>query len=173
MNGRKPEWPTTFVTTSNTQGAEDRIKQINQAREEAQAAMKIASNAIQLNEKIHGKNGPSFQKGDKVWLEGKNIKNNYPTAKLAPKRFGPFEIIEEVGMGSYKIKLPYGWKIHPVFHASLLTRYVETEEHGPTYTRPPPDLIDGEHEHEVETIIKSAKRGRGWRYLVKWKGYPD
>ncbi len=28
--------------------------------------------------------------------------------------------------------------------------YYETQTHGPNFTRPPPDLIDGEEEYEVE-----------------------
>ena len=31
-----------------------------------------------------------------------------------------------------------------MFHASLLSPYVETDAHGPNYSRPPPDLIGGE-----------------------------
>jgi hypothetical protein len=57
----------------------------------------------------------------------------------------------------------------------LLTPYIETDFHGPNYTRPPPDLIDGEEEYEVENILKSRRYGRGRKvqYLVKWKGYTD
>ena len=41
--------------------------------------------------------------------------------------------------------------------------------------KPPPDLIDGEEEYEVEEILQSRKSGRGRKvqYLVKWKGYPE
>jgi hypothetical protein len=62
-----------------------------------------------------------------------------------------------------------------VFHVDLLTPYIETDFHGPNYTRPPPDLIDGEEEYEVESILKSRRHGRGRKvqYLVKWKGYTD
>ena len=40
---------------------------------------------------------------------------------------------------------------------------------------PPPDLIDGEEEYEVEEILQSRRFGRGRKvqYLVKWKGYPE
>ena len=51
-------------------------------------------------------------------------------------------------------------KIHPVFHVNLLTRYKETTAHGPNYKRPPPDIINGEPEWEVEKIIKSQHTGR-------------
>ena len=41
--------------------------------------------------------------------------------------------------------------------------------------QPPPDLVDGEEEYEVEEILDSRKHGRGRKvqYLVKWKGYPS
>jgi hypothetical protein len=58
-----------------------------------------------------------------------------------------------------------------VFHACLLSPHKETEEHGPNYTNPPPDLINGEQEYEIEAIIAHRKQGRQTQYLVKWKGY--
>ena len=47
--------------------------------------------------------------------------------------------------------------------------------HGPNYLEPPPDLIDGEEEYEVEPILDSQRSGRGRKlqYLVQWKGYSD
>src|ERR1700733_5410801 len=41
--------------------------------------------------------------------------------------------------------------------------------------RPPPDLVDGAEEYEVEKILDKRRKGRGGKiqYLVKWKGYPD
>jgi hypothetical protein len=65
------------------------------------------------------------------------------------------------------------WNIHPVFHNSLLTPFVETLAHGPNFTRPPPDLIDGEAEYEVEAIRSHCHFGKNKRlqYLLKWKGY--
>ena len=61
-----------------------------------------------------------------------------------------------------------------MFHANLITPYKEMELHGPNFTQPPPDLVDGEEEYEVEKIIDSKHKGRGHKlhYLIKWKGYP-
>jgi hypothetical protein len=66
------------------------------------------------------------------------------------------------------------WNIHPVFHNSLLTPFVETLAHGPNFTRPPPDLINGEAEYKVEAIRSHHYFGKNKRlqYLLKWKGYP-
>ena len=62
-----------------------------------------------------------------------------------------------------------------MFHIDLLTPYHEMDIHGANFTQPPPDLVDGEEEYEVEEILDSRKHGRGHKvqYLVKWKGYPS
>ena len=54
---------------------------------------------------------------------------------------------------TYHLKLPTSLKIHGVFHVDLLTPYHETNEHGAKYTQPPPELIDGEEEYQVEESI--------------------
>jgi hypothetical protein len=99
----------------------------------------------------------------------------HPAAKLAPKCHGPFPIVRVLSPITYELHLPAQWKLHPVFHVDLLTPYRETEFHGTNYDKPPPDLIDGEEEYEVERIVASRHFGQGHKlqYLVKWKGYPD
>ena len=115
----------------------------------------------------------NFKKGDKVLLESTNLKLSYPYRKLAPKWEGPFTITEVLGPVTFKLGLPKKWKIHPVFHAALLTPYRTTKEHGPDIPRPPPDIVEGEPEHEVEAIINHRRTGRNKRlqYLVSWKGW--
>jgi hypothetical protein len=73
----------------------------------------------------------------------------------------------------YQLGLPPSWKIFNTFHASLLSPYRETTLHGPNYLEPPPDLIDGEEEYEVEQVLDQRTHGRGKKkqYLIKWKGY--
>jgi hypothetical protein len=67
------------------------------------------------------------------------------------------------------------WSIHDVFDTDLLTPYRETPTHGANYQRPPPDLVDGVEEYEVERVLDSRRYGRGRKlqYLIAWKGYPD
>ncbi len=62
-----------------------------------------------------------------------------------------------------------------MFHASLLTPYSETIEHGENYPRPPPDLVGGGEQYEVEAIRSHRRQGRGkqLQYLIKWLGYPE
>jgi hypothetical protein len=148
-----------------------RLDQIREARGQAQAAMIKAQQGWERRKRM----APTFQAGDQVWLDGHNIKMFHPAAKLAPKRHGPFPIIRVLLPITYELRLPVQWKLHPVFHVDLLTPYRETEFHGANYDKPPPDLIDGEEEYEVEQIMASRRFGRGHKlqYLVKWKGYPD
>src|SRR6267378_2695121 len=42
----------------------------------------------------------------------------------------------------------------------------------PIMSDPPPDIENDEERYKVETILRHQKRGRGYRYYVKWKGYP-
>ena len=112
-----------------------------------------------------------FKVGQQVWLDSRNLRTNYHK-KMAPKREGPFKIVKVLGPLTYKLELPESWRIHDTFHATLLKPYVETETHGPNYTRPPPEIESDEERYEVETILKHRRRGRGYQYYVKWKGYP-
>ncbi|KAF7763757.1 hypothetical protein Agabi119p4_8294 [Agaricus bisporus var. burnettii] len=94
-----------------------------------------------------------FAEGDKVWLEATNIHSNRPTRKLDHKRYGPFDVLKQVGDRSYKLKLPDSWTIHDVFHTSLLTKVRDPEfdsQNKPI--PPPPDIINEEEEYEVEEI---------------------
>ena len=62
-------------------------------------------------------------------------------------------ILKQISPVTYQLQLPQSFKIHNIFHVDLLIPYYETEEHGANYLQPPPDLIDGEEEYEVESII--------------------
>ena len=67
---------------------------------------------------------------------------------------------------------PATWQIHNVFHATLLRQYKENEIYRQNFNEPPPELLEGEEVYEVETILNHRKRGRGYQYYVKWRGYP-
>ena len=84
---------------------------------------------------------------------------------------GPFKVEEVISWTVFRLHIPLRWKIHPVFHASLLTTYKETAEHGPNFLQPSPDLINGEEEYEVEAVIGHQGKPRWWTFLIWWKGY--
>ncbi len=116
-----------------------------------------------------------FQVNDQVWLDAKNLCLPYQTTKLAPKRHGPFRITKEISPVAYQLRLPASWTIHDVFHASLLLPYQENAVHGPNFSKPPPDLIRGTEEYEVEHLVnhRRHRKSRTLQYFVKWKGYPE
>jgi hypothetical protein len=147
-----------------------RIQQFKEARERAQQSMIKAQKSW-----VKHKDTPKFQLGDLVWLEGRNLRTVQPTAKCVPKRHGLFKVTQVMSAVNYCLELPTQWSIHPVFHIDLLTPYHEMLIHGANYQRPPPDLVEGEEEYEVETVLASRCFGCGKKlqYLVKWKGYPD
>jgi Chromo (CHRromatin Organisation MOdifier) domain len=121
----------------------------------------------------HAPTSSNYKQGQRVWLEGKNLPLSHGMIKLSPKCYGPFVITKLISPVASQLSLLMLWNIHPVFHNSLLTPFVETLAHGPNFTRPPPDLIDREAEYEVEAIRSHCYFGKNKRlqYLLKWKGY--
>lgn len=119
----------------------------------------------------HRAPAPELPIGSKVWLNRKNIKTIRPSLKLDYKKFGPFKVIERIGVVSYRIDLPPSMKIHNVFHVSLLEPVVENMFDNREIPPPPPVEIDDHKEYEVEEILDSRLYYRKLQYLVRWKGY--
>jgi hypothetical protein len=116
----------------------------------------------------HTRPAYEYQVNDKVWLSGKNLPLQIPTAKLAPRRYGPFVVAEKVGPSSYRLILPPSWSsVHPVFNEDLLRPVIGES----TLVRPLPDIIEGAPEWEVDYIVDSRTRYRRTEYLVHWKGF--
>ena len=108
-----------------------------------------------------------FRKGDKVWLDSRNLQTLYHK-KMAPRREGLFEIVNVLGLLTYQLKLPEMWRIHDVFHTSLLWQYRENNVYGTNYDRPPAKLNnEGQEVYNIETILKHQRRGQGYQYYVK------
>ena len=150
-----------------------RISAMEKLQEEVRQAIQKAQDVMKIGNPGNKKFKPYWE-GDQVWLEGTNLKTLYPSAKLGPKQYRPFKVMKQLSNAVYQLEISWHWKIHNVFHANLLTPYKEMELHSPNFTRPPPDLVNGEEEFEVEKILDTRPRGRGRKmhYLVKWKRYP-
>jgi len=156
-----PEAPTNTMN----EHVEDQMALAHKYQSKAQTALNAKANTPENQ----------FEINDHVWLEAKNLNHLYQTQKLAPKRHGLFTIMQQVSSVAYCLQLPPAWTIHDIFHASLLTCYHETQEHGANYTRPPPQIVNGDQEFEVERIMGHQLFGRGCKlqYLIKWQGYPE
>ena len=146
---------------------EARMQQMKQARQDAKEALKKAAD-LEVSTRFE-----PYQLGDKVWLKGRNLTTTHPTVKLAPRCYSPFLITCVISRTSYQLKLPPQWKIHNVFHATLLTPYKETTLNGSRNQEPAPELIDGQPEWEVEQILRVRRYRRQVQYLVRWKGFSE
>lgn len=58
--------------------------------------------------------------------QNRSIRNRDP--RLLQKYIGPVTILKRVGKVAYKVDAPSWWKMHPVFHVSLLKKYHEDVE---------------------------------------------
>src|SRR6266850_2392390 len=153
---RKPTLPT----------IKDQLDKITELRSAAQEAMHRDQDRI-----IKDRRHKPYKVDNQVWLEGTNLKLPYEMAKLSPKRYGPFRVTTKISNTSYQLDLPPTWKIHPIFHATLLTLYKETKAHGPNFLELPPDIIEGEPEWEAEKILAERKYRNRRQYLIQWKNY--
>jgi len=125
---------------------------------------------------------PNIETGDLVMLNAKIIKSKRPTRKFTPRLYGPFKVFEKKGNWAFKLDIPARWKIHPVFHISLLEPFKVSDR--PNKKQPPrePEDVEGDLEWEVERIVKSEiitdtrkvrrvnKEFKELRYFVKWAG---
>jgi len=147
---------------------EDRMKTLIKNQEEALAAHELARLRMADRQKS---TFTLFKKGEKVWLDSRNMKTQH-NKNMKPKQEGPFLITEVLGPVTYHLQLPASWRIHNVFHATLLKPHKENEIYGPNFPEPPSELENNEEVYKVDSILNHRKRGQGYQYYVKWKGYP-
>ena len=101
-----------------------------------------------------------------VMLNAKNLKFKHGINKLSPKAVGPFLVVKEINKVAFKLKLPNNWKVHPVFHCSLLRPFI-----GDVPSNLSHPLVEPGHKYEVEQILRSCIVRGKTQYLVKWKNY--
>ena len=186
MFGREALNPTLFVAQDvlgNTripaldeyvQKQKDILESIRHAQLETQRTMEIFDNRTTKDVR--------FEVGDKVYLSTNNISTSHfkqKAHKLKPTFIGPFDVIEQMTKNTYKLKLPKEYRrLHPVFHAALLLRYVErpadmtggnnTQETPTTHTE---ETLESEQGYSFEKVISRKLIGGKYHYLVKWKDF--
>lgn len=108
----------------------------------------------------------SFVVGDYVFLKLRPYRQlsvlRRRNKKLAPKYFGPFEVIERIGAMAYKLKLPDSSSIHPVFHVSLLRRVIGSEVTEPVL---PEGLTK-----DMEVILQPKKDMEFMKEVIQLRG---
>jgi hypothetical protein len=141
---------------------------LQQAVEKAKKCLAAARD--RMKEYADRKRTPvEFSVGDRVWLNCKNLNfKGQPSKKLLARFIGPYTIEQRVGGQAYKLTLPSEMsRVHPVFHVSLLRRFVDDGE----IHVPPVHEVHDEVYHGVDCIVRHRGSGAKKQYLVKWTGY--
>jgi len=116
---------------------------------------------------------PIFKPGDQVYLDASDIRMTRPSPKLSHRRLGPFKIERQVGPLAYRLKLPHRLRqLHPVFNMVKLSTALDDPIPGrESQAPPPPIVVDGELEWEVEEVLDSRWHQRRFQFLIKWKSF--
>jgi len=155
----------THIDTPETSSitADNRINHIENIWTNAKQAHEVAKNLI--NQRIKNKL-PDLKAGTQVWLDSRHIQIEGTPKKLAPKRVGPFKILERTGPINYRLKLLPHWKMYPIFHVHLLWPTQENTQYGKFSERPSPKIITGKEEWKVEDIVDSRNKNGVKEFLV-------
>jgi hypothetical protein len=90
--------------------------------------------------------------------------------KLTSKYYGPFRVLEKIGSLSYKILLPKGVKIHPVFHVSQLKKHLG--KNAVPQQEIPLVTPDGKIKTEPMKVLETRSLPRNGvlvtRWLIEW-----
>ena len=118
-----------------------------------------------------------FSMGDLVLLSTTNLRMKNIPSKLQRKFVGPFSIVDKISPLVYKLQLPDTWKIHNVFHISLLRPWrqslysTEQQQVVPEIEAP-----EAEQTSETEKVLRWrwVRQGRRLtkKYLVLWRDQP-
>ncbi|KAE8696650.1 Proliferating cell nuclear antigen [Hibiscus syriacus] len=141
LYGYKPPimvWPTDTTLQS--------VSEIMQSREHMRQLVKqqleLTSNRMnqQADKSISER---VFTIGDLVYLKLQPYMQSSITLrkklKLAAKYYGPYKIMEKVGEVAYRLDLPVSSRHHPVFHVSLLKKFIGDSSRA---AADPPEIED-------------------------------
>ena len=96
-----------------------------------------------------------FHVGEQVLLSTEHLQlKNAPVRKLRKRFVGPFFVTKRIGPVAYELKLPQTWKIHPIFHTSLL-RPFQTSTWSTTQESALDELeLEDDRSYDVEKLLR-------------------
>jgi len=170
--GFTPPDPLAAALHAECPAVQDRLARAREIQQFVAERLQVASHRLKAR-LDRSRRDVSFVPGAQVLLSTTHLRlKESNSSKLRLRWVGPFSVVRAVGPVAFELALPAEWKIHPVFHASLLKPFVSPSVFPPhSPTRPPPILVDGHPEWYVEKIV-GEKFVDGVRFLkVKWLGY--
>ena len=186
--GRSPRLMPPILPATRARSSEniDAVKLIDRMHADvAEAKVNLLLAKIFQADQANRRRGPEdeYQVNEMVMLSTANRRKEYAStgsgrsAKLFPRHDGPYRVVEAYPTTStYRLDIPNAPR-HScfTFHASQLKRYIPNDQEkfpGRELSRDGPvRLQDGREEHVIDRILDERRRGRGWQYLVRWKGY--
>lgn len=169
---RMPDAPEDGRRGGEVPAEAERIERMRKARSSLEAHVKKAQEWQQ--EYYNRKHLPAaFKKGDMVLLSTKNLRLKQPSKKVTSKYIGPFKVRDAIGTQAYRLWLPPAYRIHDVFHISLLKLYYHRKGEPEENAQAPEIEEDGEESWEVEEILGDRIVEGRKQYLLRWKGYSD
>jgi hypothetical protein len=148
--------PTSYIEQEYVPAAAEFVRRMRWDLERARVSLKAAQDRQKAYADKRRRDLPGYAVGQEVLLSSRNIKFKHTrTRKLLPRYIGPFPVARVISPVAYKLKLPTNIRMHDVFHVSLLKPY---KGDGSVQPPTPPELIDGELEYEVESVLAHRER---------------
>lgn len=88
------------------------------------------------------------------------------SSKLSPRYYGPFQVLERIGMVTYCLQLPARACIHNVFHVALLKKFEGT----PSDIVSLPYFLHGCVVPAPSRIVRACLNRGIWELLAQWMG---
>ncbi|GBG59182.1 hypothetical protein CBR_g32198 [Chara braunii] len=188
--GWKPRSTLDFLLPENrpaaTPGTLEYGVQYEKLLQEVVEHMKKAQQAMIASENQHRRQS-TFQVGERVWVKASELGQEFRISrKLMPQYFGPWEVLDIVGDEmdgpTYVIRVPGHLRTHPVFHASKLAPFAETDQFPSRRSMLPPTMdgqvdIDDIVDHRDMPVLKPLGRGRPPKpkieYRVRFRHHRD
>jgi len=147
------------------------LEEMSQLHDVLRAEMSVAQIRQKDYHDQHRKPDPNLKSGDMVWFLTRNVRTTRPCKKSDYKKIGPFKILAKIGSSAYKLDLPDTMKIHNTIHISLLEPYENNKLPSQRQEPPPPIIIEGEPEYELEEIVDARLYYGKLQYRANWTGY--
>ena len=121
--GFHPRFNISIPETSINPSAERRAHTLQDVHRDLSLELRAVGKQYKAHVDRHRLVAPTFAISDMVWLLRRHIATIRPCAKLDYKKLGPFRILERVNPIAFWLSLPPTFRLHNVFHVSLLELY--------------------------------------------------